>query len=72
MTDEKKPREKPFTLYPMAFEEAVRKLIAAGPYKEKPTPKAGRLPAAERKRKAGTSRAARPSAKPKRGTARGR
>lgn len=34
MTGEKKPRAKPLSLYPMSFEEAVRRAIEAGPYLE--------------------------------------
>jgi len=32
MSDAKKPRAKPLSLYPMSFEEAVRRAIEAGPY----------------------------------------
>ena len=32
MTDAKKPKAKPLSLYPMSFEEAVRRAIEAGPY----------------------------------------
>ena len=40
MPEQKRTRAKPFTLYPMPFEEAVRRAIAAGPYPKqaKPTP----------------------------------
>lgn len=32
MSDAKKPKAKPLSLYPMSFDEAVRRAIEAGPY----------------------------------------
>src|SRR3990172_8721451 len=48
MTGEKKPRAKPFTLFPMPFKEAIKRAIEAGPYHEpaKSNPRAGRAKAA--------------------------
>ena len=78
---EKKSRAKPLSLYPMSFEEAVRRAIEAGPYlggkefdeykgiaklKAKSRPRAAAKPVRR------TSPTARKSAKPTARSARGR
>lgn len=75
MAPEKKPKAKPLSLYPMSFEEAVKRAIEAGPYLQgkefdeyKGVKKAPRRAPASRT----TSAARRKPAKPTSRTVRGR
>lgn len=85
MSDAKKPKAKPLSLYPMSFEDAVRRAIEAGPYlagkefdeykgRAKSDPRGGQAPKRRAAKPAGrdTSPAARKSAKRATGTARRR
>ena len=73
---DKKPRAKPISLFPMSFDEAVRRAIEAGPYRpdDEPTddPRAGDTGLVAPRAGRRASQAARKSAKPKRGTSRRR
>ena len=74
MTSDKKPKAKPLSLYPMSFEEAVRRAIEAGPYlagKEfdeyKGVQKAPRKPQASRTTSAARQKPSKPASKTARG-----
>lgn len=73
---QKKPRAKPLDLSAFTFEEVVQRAIDAGPYRpegDATEDHSANPPAAPAKHsRRGTNRAAPPSAKPKRGTARRR